>query len=544
MEFRMKEHFPIFHSQPELVFLDNASTTQKPQMVVDCEREFYERQNANIHRGFYALSANATQRYEAVRKQVADFIGAASANEIAFTKGATESINIVANSFSDQLRPGDNVVVTAMEHHANFIPWQQLCNRTGAEFRVVPITSNGDLDLSVLESLLDTQTKILAITHISNVLGTINPIKEIVELAHKKNIPVLVDAAQSAGHIPVHVKSLNVDFLSFSAHKMFGPMGVGVLYAKAEHHAKLGPLNFGGGIVKSVRVEETEFLEFPQCVEAGTPNVAGVLALGSALEFLATFDSNQTFEQGQQLAQEFKQQVELYKVAHVVGNPAQAASIVSFTVGDIHPHDVAAFLAEHNIAVRAGHHCAQPLLDALGIPATVRVSFSIYNTMDDVRVIVQALRELKSTSTDKRINQLYHDIIKRHDQNPYHFKRINDGCLTVQANNPTCGDKFDLTFHMEGDTIRDIHFHGFGCAVSKASTSVLAKSLEGQTTVNAQKVVSIFLALLDKDKPIIGNAPDEFAAFHAVRQFPERYDCAALAWLEAQKFLTDRAGQS
>jgi cysteine desulfurase/selenocysteine lyase len=533
----VKEHFPIFRTHPNLIFLDSASTSQKPQAVIDREREFYEQENANIHRGLYALSAEATQRYEAVRKLVSDFIRASTANEIAFTKGTTESINIVANSFRKQLGKADNVVVTAMEHHANFIPWQQLCLETGAEFRVAPITQTGDLDLTALPLLLDDNTKILAVTHISNVLGTINPIDQIIRLAHQKNIPVLIDAAQSVGHVPIDVKNWDVDFLVFSAHKMFGPMGVGVLYAKSKHHHLIQPLNFGGGIVKSVSQAKTDFLEFPRNVEAGTPNVAGVVGLGAVIEFLKKLDWKILGDHSHKLAQQFRQQVELHQLARLVGNPKEISSTVSFVVDGMHPHDVAAFLAERNIAVRAGHHCAQPLHDALGVAATVRASFSIYNTSEDVTSIVEALRELASRKEDRNINQLYHDVIKQHDKSPYHFKKITEGVSMISANNPVCGDKFELYFKLDSDRIADIHFHGFGCAVSRASTSVLVKNLENQSIGDARKTISHFLMLIDKNQKVSDNVLDEFAAFNAVRQFPERYDCAALSWLEAQKFL-------
>jgi cysteine desulfurase/selenocysteine lyase len=537
----LKEHFPIFRTHPNLIFLDSASTSQKPQTVIDRESDFYERENANIHRGLYSLSAEATQRYEAVRKLVSDFIGASAANEIAFTKGTTESINIVANSFRKSLDKGDNVVVTVMEHHANFIPWQQLCLETGAEFRVAPVTHAGDLDLATLASLLDDRTKILAVTHISNVLGTINPIDQIIKLAHQKNIPVLVDAAQSVGHVPIDVKKLDVDFLAFSAHKMYGPMGVGGLCAKSKHHTMIQPLNFGGGIVKNVSQAKTDFLEFPRHVEAGTPNVAGVVGLGAAVEFLKKLDWKILSDHAHKLAQQFRQQVESLQFAKLVGNPKETSSTVSFVVDGMHPHDVAAFLADRNIAVRAGHHCAQPLHDALDVDATVRASFSIYNTTEDVTSIVEALKDLASKKNSQHTNQLYHDVIKQHDKSPYHFKKISEGVSTISANNPVCGDKFELYFKLDSNRIDDIHFHGFGCAVSRASTSVLVKNLENQSIGDARKIISHFLMLIDKNQTVSDNVLDEFAAFNAVRQFPERYDCAALSWLEAQKFLNSLA---
>lgn len=535
----MKEQFPIFHTHPELVYLDSASTSQKLKQVIEREQKFYEEENANVHRGLYSLSATATKKYEQVRQQVSDFIGAKSADEIAFTKGTTESINIVANSFRSILKEGDNVVVTQMEHHANFVPWQQVCHQAKAEFRVASITQTGDLDLSVLDSLLDNRTKILAVTHISNVLGTINPIDEIIKLAHKKNIPVLVDAAQSAGHLPLNVEEIDADFVVFSAHKMYGPMGVGVLYAKSKHHQMIEPLNFGGGIVKNVSKERTEFLEFPRSVEAGTPNAAGVISFGATLEFLLCVDLPTSFKQTQKLANQFRNELEAFKHGKisVLGNPKNAGPIVSFTIDGVHPHDVASILAEHNVAVRAGHHCAQPLHDALNVPATVRASFSIYNTESDIYSAFIGLQHVAAKGRGERLNQLYHKVILEQSSNPYHFQKIENSPFKVLSNSPVCGDKFEIYMDVDGDMITSVHFHGIGCAVSKASASVLAKSLEGKTIHAALKLSEIFLMILDKNRNLMAKAPEELMAFLAVRQFPERHECAALPWLETQKIL-------
>jgi cysteine desulfurase/selenocysteine lyase len=541
----MKTHFPIFQHNPALVYLDSASTSQKPRVVIDRERDFYERENANVHRGLYTLSSEATQQYEAVRQQVADFIGARSPNEIAFTKGATESINIVANSLAKQLRPGDNVVVTAMEHHANFIPWQQACLQTGAEFRIAPILTSGDLDMKALVALLDANTKILALTHISNVLGTINPIQAIITLAHHKKIPVLIDAAQSAGHLPVQVLDLDVDFLVFSAHKMYGPMGVGVLYVKATHHPMIQPLNFGGGIVRSVTNAQTKFLEFPRSVEAGTPHVAGVISFGAAVEFLSKIDLASWFRHAQNLATAFRQGLDAMgtRSVSIIGNPENKGAIVSFVMAGMHPHDVASQLAQQHVAVRAGHHCAQPLHDAWGVPASVRASFSIYNTEADVQLILKAIQQGSSVQHSEKKNELYHAIIQQHNKNPYHFQQVAGG-NTIVSNSPVCGDKFEINIELEVNTIKSIHFHGMGCAVSKASTSVLAKLLERLTIQEAKNLITLFLMMIDKGNKTVEDSPEELVAFCVVQQYPERYDCAALPWLETQKFLMNLSGKT
>lgn len=535
----MKIHFPIFQLRPELIFLDSASTSQKLRCVIEREQKFYLEENANVHRGLYPLSANATRMYEHVRQQVADFIGARSANEIAFTKGATESINIVSNSFKHILKPGDSVAVTQMEHHANYIPWQQACIQTGASFNVVPITPSGELNLIELDSILTRQTKILVLTHISNVLGTINPIEDIIKLAHKKNIPVLVDAAQSVGHMPIHVTELNVDFLVFSAHKMYGPMGVGVLYVKGSKQHLIQPLMFGGGIVKNVTETNTDFQNFPKSVEAGTPNVAGVVSLGAAIEFLSAIDLNDSFKQTQNLARAFRNELQLFSAnaISILGNPKNAGPIVSFICDGIHAHDVASHLAQHHVAVRAGHHCAQPLHDALGVSASVRVSFSIYNSEKDVDHVLSAFRIIATKANGVQSNKLYHTVIKEQNEHPYHFKRVENSASKILSNSPVCGDTFEIYFDLEDDVIKSAHFYGIGCAVSKASVSVLVKFLEGQSISKGLKLCDTFLALIDQDAYHAGEVPDEFAAFIRVKQFPERYDCAALPWLETQKFL-------
>ncbi len=392
----IKSHFPIFAHRPELVYLDNAATSQKPLSVIQTITDFYEKENANIHRGLYELSSKATKRYEDVRKKVAALIHADSPNSIAFTKGTTESINIVAQCFlKKKLVKGDNVVISAMEHHANLIPWQQVCKQSNAILKIIPVNKDGELVLEKLDTLLDSRTKLLAVTHISNVLGTINPIEELIHKAHIKNIPVLVDGAQSVGHHSIDVKVSDVDFLVFSAHKMFGPLGTGVLYGKEDWAKQIDPFNYGGGIIKNVEFEKTEFLDYPHCLEAGTANIPGVIGFGAAIDFIDELDLEETIYHTKNLSEVFKEKIKSLGNIKVVGNAKDSAGIVSFYFENIHPHDVAGFLANENIAVRAGHHCAQPLLESMGVAATVRASFSIYNTVDDVDKTVEALKALK-----------------------------------------------------------------------------------------------------------------------------------------------------
>ena len=392
----LKSHFPIFAHLPELVYLDSAATSQLPQPVIQTINDFYSKENANVHRGLYPLSAKATQRYESVRQKVSGLIGSSRSDSIAFTKGTTESINIVAQGFlKKKLTAGDKVLISAMEHHANLIPWQQVCRENHAFLEVIPVNDKGELALEKLDVLLDKRTKLVALTHISNVLGTINPIEEVIFKAHKKNIPVLIDGAQSAGHQPIDITGMSADFFAFSAHKMFGPQGTGVLYCREEHTSKIDPVNYGGGSIKHVEFNNTEFLSYPHNLEAGTPNISGVIGLGAAIDFIQQLALKETSEYTKNLAANFKERIKSLGYVTLIGDPEHAGSIVSFQVDKIHPHDVASFLGTSNIAVRAGHHCAQPLLESMKIPATVRASFSIYNTQEDIDKTLETLVELK-----------------------------------------------------------------------------------------------------------------------------------------------------
>ncbi len=392
---QIKSRFPIFQQHPGLVYLDNAATTHRPQAVIDAITNFYVADNSNIHRGMYELSANATTAYENTRRKTAAFLESDNPGTIAFTTGTTESINIVARSFVEKrLHPGDNIVITMMEHHANFIPWQMLAKARSAELRIVPINEKGDLDLREFGKLLDAKTKIVACTHISNTLGTVNDIAKIVDAAHKKDIPVLVDAAQSAALYALNVRELPYDFLAFSGHKMFGPFGTGVLYTADKYVADILPYNFGGGIIQDVTLEDTIFKKYPYHLDAGTPNVSGVMGLGAAIDFIKGMDTKQAMDHVNDLTTYCREQLLKIDEVKLVGWPKSQGGIISFLVRDIHPHDVASFLDKDHIAVRAGMHCTQPLLAFLETPATVRVSFSIYNQRADVDHLCDALRGL------------------------------------------------------------------------------------------------------------------------------------------------------
>lgn len=390
-----KKQFPIFIKFPKLAYLDNAATPQRPQAVIDAISDFYAFENSNIHRGVYKLSNEATQKFEATRKTVADFIGSSNPNSIAFTKGTTESINVVSSGYlSEKLNEGDNVVVTLMEHHANFIPWQQLCKAKKCEFRIVLVTSKGDLDLDHFEKLVDDKTKMVGITHISNTLGTVNPINEIIAIAHKKGAPVMVDAAQSAAYYDLNVEENDIDFLAFSGHKLFGPFGIGVLYANKKYHNQINPYTLGGGIIKSVQEQETKFSDYPHHLDAGTPNVAGVVGLKSAIEFAAKIDKKAAKEYLSELTTYGRQKLESIEGISLLGNPKKASGILSFTIENIHPHDIASFANQDEIALRAGMHCTQPLLQSFGLQGTARASFSLYNTKEEIDRLAKSLTSL------------------------------------------------------------------------------------------------------------------------------------------------------
>ena len=387
-----RQQFPLFQHHPNLVYLDSAATTQKPKMVIDGICNFYEKENANIHRGIYDLAAQATQKYESVRHKVANFIGAAAPSEIVYTSGTTAAINLVANSFLlPRLEKGDEVIISAMEHHANLIPWQMVCKAKEAHLRIIPIDKAGDLDLGAYKKMLSAKTKMVAIVHISNTLATINPIAKIVELAHQKNIPVLVDGAQSTAHYPINVKDLNCDFFTFSGHKIFGPTGIGVLYGKMEHLEKMSPYQFGGDMIRTVTYQDTTFAPAPQKFEAGTTHIAGVIGLGYAVDFLNQFDKRDMATYVKDLGDYTRCKLLTINDSNIIGTAKNKTGIVSFVLKNIHPHDVATFLGTANIAIRAGHHCTQPLMDFYGVPATSRASFSIYNNREEVDFLIEEI---------------------------------------------------------------------------------------------------------------------------------------------------------
>jgi cysteine desulfurase/selenocysteine lyase len=396
---KIRADFPILHTKVhghDLVYLDNAATSQKPQAVIDAIVRYYTSANANIHRGVHYLSQLATEEFEAGRTAVQKFIHAAKASEIIFTRGTTEGINLVAQSYGRaRVQAGDEVVVTAMEHHSDIVPWQMLCEEKGATLRVVPINDAGELILSEFEKLLGPKTKIVAIAHVSNALGTINPVKEIVALAHAKGIPVVVDGAQAVPHVSVDVQDLDCDFYAFSGHKMYGPTGIGVLYGKAALLDAMAPYQGGGDMIASVTFEKTIYNKVPHKFEAGTPDMAGVAGLKAAIEYMNAIGVDKIAAHEHDLLLYATEAVSALPGIRIIGTAAEKASVLSFTVEDVHPHDIGTILDQEGIAVRTGHHCAQPVMERYKIPATVRASFAVYNTRAEVDALVRGLRKVR-----------------------------------------------------------------------------------------------------------------------------------------------------
>ena len=395
---QIRAEFPILsekiYNKP-LIYFDNGATTQKPRCVVEKIDQGYYHLNANIHRGVHYLSQKATEAHEAARQSIAEFLGSDKREEIIFTRGTTEAINLVAFSFGEAFcKPGDEVIVSVMEHHSNIVPWQILCERKGMKLRVVPMNEKGELNIEAYASLLTERTKIVSVTHVSNVLGTINPVKEIIRLAHEKAIPVLLDGAQAVPHIKVNVADLDADFYVFSGHKVYGPTGIGVLYGKKKWLNAIPPYQGGGEMIATVSFEKTTYNELPFKFEAGTPDYIGSTALAEALRYLQEIGIDKIAAYEHELTAYATLRLGEIENMRIIGTAAEKSAVISFLVGEIHPYDIGMLLDKLGIAVRTGHHCAQPLIDSLGIPGTVRASFAFYNTKQEIDSFVDALKRV------------------------------------------------------------------------------------------------------------------------------------------------------
>ncbi len=400
MNASIRADFPILqlrvHGKP-LVYLDNAATTQKPQAVIDRLSRYYREENANIHRGVHALSVDATEAYDRARDRVRRFINAAEVREVVFVRGATEAINLVAATFGRaHVAAGDEIVISHMEHHSNIVPWQMLCEEKGARLRVIPMTDAGELQLDEYERLLGPKTRLVAVTHVSNALGTINPVESIVRTAHDRGIPVLVDGAQAVAHMRVDVQAIGCDFYVFSGHKVFGPTGIGVLYGRGPLLEAMPPYQGGGDMIRSVTFERTLYKDAPGRFEAGTPNIAGALGLATAIDYLSTVDLDRVAAYEQELLRYGTEALAGIAGLRLTGTAPHKAAILAFVIEDIHPHDLGTILDRDGIAVRAGHHCCQPLMARLDVPATVRASLALYNTREEVDALAASLRAARA----------------------------------------------------------------------------------------------------------------------------------------------------
>ncbi|WP_281389407.1 aminotransferase class V-fold PLP-dependent enzyme [Chitinophaga qingshengii] len=396
----IRKDFPILqelvHGKP-LVYLDNGATTQKPLTVIETEARYYEEYNSNVHRGVHHLSQEATNAYEKAREIVAGFINAAHSHEIIFTKGTTDGINLVANTMSRRfLKEGDSVIISAMEHHSNIVPWQMACEESGATLKVIPFNEKGELKMEEYTALLDDTVKMVAVTYVSNTMGTINPVEDIIAQAHARNIPVLLDAAQAIQHMSIDVQALQADFLVFSGHKIYGPTGIGVLYGTSEWLNKLPPYQGGGDMIKTVTFAKTTYNELPYKFEAGTPHIAGAIGLGAAIRYLQQIGLDKIQQWEEQLLAYALEQLRQIEGIRFIGDAAHRSGAISFLVHDIHPFDLGELLDQQGIAVRTGHHCCEPLMDEFKIPGTVRASLTFYNTREDIDKLVTGIKRAVS----------------------------------------------------------------------------------------------------------------------------------------------------
>ena len=396
---KIRAQFPLLHQKvngKDLVYFDNAASTQKPQVVIDALNHYYSNDNANIHRGVHYLSQEATDKFEDTRSTVKGFINAKNSCEITFTKGATDSINLVANGYRSLLNKGDEIIISEMEHHSNIVPWQMCCEDSGATLKVIPILDDGDMDMEAFENLLSEKTKLVAITHISNALGTINPIEEIITATHKVGAKILVDGAQATPHTSVNVQELDVDYYCFSAHKMYGPTGVGVLYGKEALLDELPPYQGGGEMIKEVSFEKTTYADLPHKFEAGTPNIAGVVAFKASLDFITSLCIENIEKHEDQLEQYAAEQLSKISGMQFIGEAKKRAALVSFNIEGLHSYDIGILLDKMGVAIRTGHHCAQPIMERYNVPGTVRISFGVYNTKEEIDICITAIKKAQT----------------------------------------------------------------------------------------------------------------------------------------------------
>ena len=392
---KIRDEFPILDQKingEDLIYLDNAASTQKPKSVINAIKDYYENDHSNVHRGVHTLSVRATEAYENARVKVAEFLNSPNVHQIIFTKGTTDSINLIASSVTNLVQKDDEILITSMEHHSNIVPWQELCKRTGAVLKVIPINKNGELLIDEYENMISSRTKIISIVHLSNTLGTINPVEDIIEIAKSHDVITVIDGAQAAGHLPIDVQKLDCDFYLFSGHKIFGPTGIGVLYGKENILNEIDPYQFGGEMILKVTFEETTYNDLPHKFEAGTPNIAGAVGIGASIDFINGLDRDLAHQHEMSLHDYALEKLEEIEGVRIIGNASNKSAIISFVIDGLHPHDIGTIINQKGIAVRTGHHCTMPLMDFYSIPGTVRASFSIYNNHSEVDKLIDAIK--------------------------------------------------------------------------------------------------------------------------------------------------------
>ena len=392
---RIREEFPILDQKingEDLIYLDNAASTQKPKAVINAIKDYYENDHSNVHRGVHTLSVRATEAYENARVKVTEFLNSPNNHQIIFTKGTTDSINLIATSITSLINENDEILITAMEHHSNIVPWQELCKRTGAVLKIIPINENGEILIDDYKDMVSAKTKLISVVHLSNTLGTINPIEDIIKIAKSHDVITVIDGAQAAGHLPIDVQQLDCDFYLFSGHKIFGPTGIGVLYGKDEILNRIDPYQYGGEMILKVTFEETTYNSLPHKFEAGTPNIAGAVGIGASIDFINSLDRDLCHEYEMSLHDYALNQLEQIDGIRIIGKSSHKSAIISFVIDGMHPHDIGTIINQKGIAVRTGHHCTMPLMDFYEIPGTVRASFSIYNNHSEIDKLIDAIK--------------------------------------------------------------------------------------------------------------------------------------------------------
>ena len=551
---RIRADFPILDQQVNgqpLVYFDNAATSQKPRAVLDALRHYYERDNSNVHRGMHELSARATATYEQARVKVARYLHAASEKEIVFTRGTTESINLVAQSWGGKfVREGDVILATEMEHHSNLVPWQLLAERTGATLRVLPINDRHELALDRLDEFLTPQVKLFAFNQISNSLGTINPVAELCAAARKVGAVTLVDAAQSAGHLPIDVQALGCDFLALSGHKMCGPTGIGALYGRLSVLETMPPWQGGGEMIETVQYEKSTWKQPPYRFEAGTPDISGAIGLGVAIDYLEAIGREEIFKHDAELTRYAHEKLLAIPGLRVLGPPlgTPRGAVLSFVLGDAHAHDVVTKANEHGLALRGGHHCTQPLMRKLGLTSSARASFYFYNTKAEVDRMVKILTPSASPEASPAfslpLGEIYEMVVSDHARRPRNFGELaGESVVHVHGDNPSCGDTLDLHVQFGPEKVENVKFTGSGCTVCMTSASLMTLKLKGKPRAEAARLMHLFHDQVSAPADTeAGPGPRELGDLNVlggVRKFPQRVKCAMLAWRAFEQALQE-----